>query len=137
MGLIRNYGCRDGYFWKTESRDAGRTWDPPRKTNVRSQRHPSPPHIDMHGKTPLLTYADRRMVSVSMVTPGDSDFLNWDLASLLPCYQYRPDGKPIADASYPVSVAVGKHRRFIVDYEIRPEGKWIAGYYVDLPTDWR
>ena len=27
VGIIRNNGARDGYFWKTESRDGGRTWD--------------------------------------------------------------------------------------------------------------
>jgi len=138
VGVIRNnVRGGDGYFWKTESRDGGRTWDRPVKTNVQSARHPSPAHLDRHGKLPLLTYADRRMVSVSMVTTRDPDFRTWDVEHRLPCYQYRPDGKPIADASYPVSVAVGEHRRFIVDYEIRPEGKWISGYYVDLPKDWR
>jgi hypothetical protein len=83
-----------------------------------------------------MTYADRRMVSVSMVTTRDSDFRTWDLKSRLPCYLYLPDGGAIVDSSYPVSVAVGAKRRFIVDYEIRPEGKWIAGYFVDLPSTW-
>ena len=77
------------------------------------------------------------MVSVSMVTTGDPTFCRWDLEGRLPCYRYRPDGQPIADASYPVSVAVGPRRRFIVDYEIRPEGKWVAGYFVDLPRHWQ
>jgi hypothetical protein len=85
----------------------------------------------------VLTYADRRMVSVSMVTTHDPEFRTWDVEHRVACYQYRPDGSPIADASYPVSVAVGEHRRFVVDYEIRPEGKWIAGYFVDLPPEWR
>lgn len=133
VGIIRENRVRDGYFWKTESRDGGRTWDTPAKTNVRDARSTSPAHLDRHGSTPVLTYADRRMISVSMVTTEDTDFLRWDIESRLLCYQYRPDGRPIADASYPVSVAVGKRRRLIVDYEIRPEGKWIAGYFVDLP----
>ena len=137
IGIIRNNGARDGHFWKTESRDGGRTWDVPVKTNVRDARSRSPAHLDLNGKTPLLTYADRRNVSVSMVRTDDADFRRWDVEGRLPCYQYRPDGKPIADASYPVSVAVGEHVRFIVDYEIRPEGKWIAGYFVDLPDDWQ
>jgi Neuraminidase (sialidase) len=137
VGLFRNNGPRDGFFWKSESRDGGRTWDAPRKTNVQSARSPSPPHLDFHGKTPLLTYADRRMVSVSMVMTGDPDFLLWDVGHRLPCYYYRPDQTPIADASYPVSVAVGEQRRFIVDYEIRENGHWISGYYVDLPQGWR
>ena len=100
-------------------------------------RYPSPAHLDRQGKLPLLTYADRRMVSVSMVVTRDPDFRTWDVEHRLRCYQYCPDGKPIADASYPVSVAVGDHRRFVVDYEIRPEGKWISGYFVDLPLDWQ
>ena len=137
IGLIRNNKSRDGYFWKTESRDSGLTWDVPSKTNVQSDRAPSPPHLDFHGGTPVLTYADRRMVSVSMVITGDPAFLQWDLGHRLPCYQYRPDGRAIDDASYPVSVAVGEHRRFVVDYEIRDEGKWISGYFIDLPEDWR
>ena len=81
------------------------------KTNVRDARSTSPAHLDLHGKTPVLTYADRRMVSVSMVTTDDAEFVRWDVDGRLPCYQYRPDGQPIADASYPVSVAVGPHRR--------------------------
>jgi len=136
VGIIRNNGARDGHFWKTESRDGGRTWDVPLKTNVRDARSTSPAHLDFHGKTPVLIYADRRMISVSMVTTDDPNFRRWDLDRRLPCYQYRPDGQPITDASYPVSVAVGPTRRFIVDYEIRPEGKWIAGYFVDLPDGW-
>ena len=137
IGLFRNNLARDGFFWKSESRDDGRTWDVPVKTNVQSARSPSPPHLDFHGATPVLTYADRRMVSVSMVITGDPDFVRWDLGHRFPCYQYRSNGSPIDDASYPVSVAVGANRRFIVDYEIRPEGKWITGYFVDLPEGWR
>lgn len=136
VGIIRNSGAQDGFFWKTESRDGGRTWQKPVRTNVQSRRHPSPAHLDRHGKTPVLTYADRRMVSVSMVTTSDADFVRWDVEARVPCYQYRADGGAIADASYPVSVAVGPRRRFVVDYEIRDEGKWIAGYYVDLPAAW-
>ena len=137
VGIFRENSVRDGYFWKSESRDDGRTWDVPTKTNVRDARSTSPAHLDRHGSMPVLTYADRRMISVSMVTTDDADFRRWDIEGRLLCYQYRADGQPIADASYPVSVAVGKHRRFIVDYEIRPEGKWIAGYFVDLPENWQ
>ncbi len=137
VGILRNNGSGDGYFWKTESRDGGRTWDRPVKTNVQSARYPSPAHLDRQGKLPLLTYADRRMVSVSMVVTRDPEFRTWDVEHRLTCYQYCPDGHSIADASYPVSVAVGEHRRFVVDYEIRPEGKWISGYFVDLPPDWQ
>lgn len=137
VGIIRENRVRDGYFWKSESRDGGRKWDAAVKTNVRDARSTSPAHLDWHGKKPILTYADRRMISVSMVTTDDPSFRNWDVDGRLFCYQYRPDGQPIADASYPVSVAVGKPRRLIVDYEIRPEGKWIAGYFVDLPKDWQ
>jgi len=136
VGILRNNGARDGYFWKTESRDGGRTWDTPVKTNVCDARSVSPAHLDFHGNTPVLTYADRRMVSVSMVTTADPTFQTWDTAHRWPCYQYCPDGSAIADGSYPVSVAVGERRRFIVDYEIRAEGRWIAGYFVDLPLSW-
>ncbi len=136
VGLSRNNGGRDGFFWKTESRDGGRTWTKPVKTNVQSQRYPSPPQLDFQGKTPVLTYADRRMVSVSMVTTTDPTFTTWDVDHRLPCYQYRPNGEAIADGSYPVSVAVGPHRRMIVDYEIRPDSHQIAGYFVDLPETW-
>jgi hypothetical protein len=137
IGIIRENGIRDGYFWKTESRDGGRTWEMAARTNVRDARSTSPAHLDMHGSTPVLTYADRRMISVSMVTTDDARFVKWDLEGRLLCYRYRPDGERIADASYPVSVAVGNSRRFIVDYEIRPEGRWIAGYFVDLPEHWQ
>jgi hypothetical protein len=136
VGIIRNSGASDGYFWRTESRDGGRRWDAPVKTNVRDARSTSPAHLDWHGRTPVLTYADRRMVSVSMVTTTDAEYRQWTVDQRVPCYQYRPDGGPIADASYPVSVAVGPRRRFIVDYEIRPEGKWIAGYFVEVPRQW-
>lgn len=136
VGILRNSSSRDGYFWKTESRDGGQKWDRPQRTNVRDARSTSPAHLDMHGQMAVLTYADRRMVSVSMVTSRDPDLRRWDLDSRIVCYQYRPDGQPIADASYPVSVAVGPRRRFIVDYEIRSEAKQIAGYYVDLPAHW-
>jgi hypothetical protein len=137
VGIIRENRVRDGYFWKSESRDGGRTWDVAVKTNVRDARSTSPAHLDWHGRKPILTYADRRMISVSMVTTDDPSFRRWDIDGRLLCYWYRPDGRPIADASYPVSVAVGKHRRLVVDYEIRPEGKWIAGYFVDLPENWQ
>lgn len=137
VGILRNSGSGDGYFWKTESRTAGQKWDRPQRTNVRDARATSPAHLDMHGQVPVLTYADRRMVSVSMVTSRDPDFRRWDLASRICCYQYRPDGQPLADASYPVSLAVGPARRFVVDYEIRTEARQIAGYYVDLPAAWQ
>ena len=84
VGILRNNGSRDGYFWKTESRDGGRTWDRPVKTNVQSARAPSPAHLDRHGKLPLLTYADRRMVSVSMVVTRDPDLRIWDVDGRFP-----------------------------------------------------
>jgi hypothetical protein len=60
----------------------------------------------------------------------------WDVEHRLPCYVYRADGTPIADASYPVSAAVGKTCRLIVDYEIRTTTKQIAGYFVSFPDNW-
>lgn len=137
IGLIRNsHPSCDGHFWMTESRDAGRTWAKPLLTNVQSKRAPSPPHLGTHGGRPVLTYADQRMVSVSMVRPVDDRFVKWDVANRLPCYQYQPDGKPIADASYPASVELSADRRFVVDYEIRPGSHQIAGYFVDIPAGW-
>ena len=68
-----------GFFWKTESSDWGRTWSDPVLTNVRSTLSASPPHLDLHGQTVVLTYSDARMVSVSMLTTSDPDFLEWDL----------------------------------------------------------
>ena len=137
VGLIRNNGPRDGFFWKTESSDGGRSWRRPRQTNVQSRRNPSPPHLDFHGSTPVLTYADRRMVSVSMVISGDPEFVQWDLGHRIPCYQYHADGSEIADSGYPVSAATGPHHRLVVDYEIRPEGNRISGYFVKLPEGWK
>ncbi len=142
-----------GCFWKTESQDGGRTWSEPVQTNVRdARRSSSPPQLDFHGNRVVLTYADARMVSVSMVSTTDADFADWDLDERLPCYQYRSDGRPIADASYPCSVAVGAHQRLIVDYEIESlitpdadhvidykleaERKQITGYFVDTPPEW-
>ena len=137
VGLSRNsHRATQGYFWMTESRDAGRSWSRPVRTNVQSQRHPSPPNLGRHGKHPVLTYADRRMISVSMVQPLDGGFVKWDVDNRLPCYQYRPDGKPIKDASYPASVELDKGHRFVVDYEIRTLARQIAGYVVEIPPDW-
>ncbi|MBN1341073.1 MAG: exo-alpha-sialidase [Phycisphaerae bacterium] len=137
IGLIRNsHPSRDGFFWVTESGDGGRTWSKPLLTNVQSQRAPSPPALGLHQGKPVLTYADRRMVSVSMVRPEDDRFVKWDVANRLPCYQYLPDGKPIPDGSYPVSVEIDAGRRFVVDYEIRPDARQIAGYLVDIPKGW-
>ena len=76
------------------------------------------------------------MVSVSMAISGDPNYVQWDVGHSHPCYQYRPDGKPIKDGSYPVSVRTGKNRRFIVDYEIHDDSKRIAGYFVEVPQAW-
>ncbi len=137
VGILRNSHAKtDGGFWMTESKDGGKTWSVPKKTNVRSERHPSPPQITRHGKTPTLVYADRRMVSVSAVKPVGDDFLRWDVARRLPCYLYNADESAIRDGSYPVSVAVGPRERLIVDYEIRKDSRRITGYFVTFPEDW-
>ncbi len=120
----------------TESKDAGKTWSVPKKTNVQSQRHPSPAQITRHGKTPTLLYADRRMVSVSAVKPAGDDFLRWDLEKRLPCYVYNADESPVRDGSYPVSVPVSPRERLIVDYEVRKDSQRITGYFVTFPEDW-
>ncbi len=137
IGIFRNsHPRRQGFFWKSESRDGGRTWSVPKPTNVQSRRAPSPAQITMHGTAPTLVFADRRMVSVSAMTTNDPDFLRWDLDNRLECYRYHADETPIADASYPVSVPIGGRERLIVDYEIRPKSKHIAGYFVTFPDDW-
>lgn len=137
VGILRNsHAKRDGFFWKTESKDSGKTWTVPKKTNVQSKRHPSPAQITRHGKTPTLIYADRRMVSVSAVKTSDPDFLRWDVAHRLPCYLYSRDESPIPDGSYPVSVSISGRQRLIVDYEIRKDSKRIAGYFVTFPENW-
>jgi len=134
VGLLRNNRAgSDGTFWKTESRDGGRTWAIPKPTNVRSLRHPSPPQIVRQGRSVLLIHADRRMVSVSAIPTSDPDFLKWDHDRMIPCYVYNPDASPILDASYPVSAPIGPGRRFLVDYGIRPESRRITGYFLDLP----
>jgi hypothetical protein len=137
IGLLRNsHRKSDGYFWKTESTDGGRSWSVPKRTNVQSRRYPSPPQLVRHGKTPTLIFADRRMVSVSAVKTRDPDFLRWDVEKRLPCYLYNPDASPIPDGSYPVSVPIGTRQRLIVDYEIRKDSKRIAGHVVTFPKDW-
>ena len=140
-------------FWKTETHDFGRTWTKPVLTNVRQGlMRPSPPQLDFHGNRVVMTYADTRMVSVAMVSTTDPDFVHWDVGEQVPCYQYRSDGKGIADASYPCSVAVGPYKRLIVDYEIEStilpaaddkldyvpetERKQITGHFVDTPQQW-
>jgi hypothetical protein len=137
VGILRNsHPKTDGTFWMTESQDGGLTWSVPERTNVRSQRHPSPAQLTRHGKTPTLVYADRRMVSVSAVKPAGDGFLSWDVARRLPCYLYNADGSAIRDGSYPVSVAVGPRERLIVDYEIRDGSRRITGYFITFPEDW-
>ncbi len=153
IGLHRDeHATSRGYFWKTESHDWGRSWTAPVRTNVRDARSSSPPQLDFHGDRVVLTYADARMLSVSMVSTTDPDYARWDLHDRVACFRYRSDGRPIADASYPCSVAVGPHRRLIVDYEIESlitpdanrvidyqleaERKQITGRFVDTPPAW-
>ena len=153
IGLHRVEGTENaGYLWKTESRDRGRTWTRPLRTNVRDATSSSPPQLDFHGERVVLTFADRRMVSVAMATTDDPDFVDWDLDHSVRCFQYRADGHAIADASYPCSVTVGPHRRLVVDYEIESaitpspdvildyevsqERKQITAHFVDVPESW-
>lgn len=137
IGIIRNsHKNRDGFFWVTESRDFGKTWSIPKKTNLQSKRHPSPAAITMQNNKPTVIYPDDRMVSVVAVKTDDPNFVTWNVAVKLPCYRYRSDGTPILDGSYLSSVSIGKHRRLLVDYEIRKNSQQITGYFVDFPTDW-
>ncbi len=133
VGILRNNHPRsDGTFWKTESRDGGRSWAIPRPTNVRSLRYSSPPQIVRQGRSVLLIFADRRMVSVSAVATSDPDYLKWDLEHRLLCYHYNRDESPILDGSYPVSAEIDPQRRIIVDYEIRYQSRRITGYVVGM-----
>ena len=119
---------------------------------VRSGLSASPPHLRHHGDTVVLTYSDARMVSISMATTADPDYVEWDLGRRFACYRYRADGNRIADASYTCWVATGPHRLLVVDYEIesrtspdpgivpeydlREERKQITGRFVDTPAEW-
>ncbi len=137
VGILRNSHAKaDGTFWKTESRDGGRTWAVPERTNVRSERYPSPAQLVLQGRTPTLIYADRRMISVSAVRTSDPSFRRWDVEHRLPCYLYNADGSPITDGSYPVSAPVSRRQRLIVDYEIRKDTRRITGHFVTFPDDW-
>ena len=152
IGIHRDEGQACGCFWKTESHDWGRNWTAPIQTNVWDVRSSSPPHLDFHGGRVVLTYANARGLSVSMVSSADPEFALWDMDGRVVWFQYRTDGRPIADASYPCSVAVGPHLRFIVDYEIESliapdpssaityqiesERKQITGHFVDTPHEW-
>lgn len=136
VGISRNHHPEpDAYFYVTESQDDGRTWSPGRKTNVHTVI-PCPAQITSHNGAPTLIYADHRMVSVAAVTTKDPSFVEWDVEHRLRCYQYTEDGAGIPDTSYPCSVPIGPTKRLIVDYEIRPDSKRIAGYFVEFPADW-
>ncbi len=137
IGIHRNnQQGSDGTFWRSESRDNGRTWTVPQPTNVQSKRASSPPQISLHNNIPVLIYADRRMVSVSAVTTSDPGYLKWNVEDKLNCYFYNADESPIQDGSYPCSVQTGPNERLVVDYEIRDNVKRIAGYFVDFPENW-
>lgn len=137
VGIHRNnHASRDGFLWRTVSTDAGKTWSAPQRTNVQTQRHAAPAQILMQNGRPILAYADRRMVSISLVTTEDPELLNWDLERKLSVAQYLPDGSPISDAGYPSAVAVGENRLLVIDYEITEEEHLVTGYFVDLPAAW-
>jgi hypothetical protein len=136
VGVSRNHHPQpDANFYVTESQDDGKTWSPGRKTNVHTVR-PCPAQITKHNGAPMLVYADHRMVSVAAATTKDPAFVEWDVDHRLRCYQYMEDGSRIPDTGYPCSVAVGPNTRLVVDYEIRPDSKRIAGYFVEFPGDW-
>lgn len=137
IGISRNNAPNsDGFFWVTESMDRGKTWSTPKKTNVQSERYPSPAQLCLHGTTPTLIYSDRRMVSVAAAKTGDPNYVTWSVDKRLKAYQYNPEGKDIPDGSYPCSVQVTSKIRLIVDYEITPTGNRISGYYCTFPEDW-
>jgi hypothetical protein len=137
IGIIRNSAPgRDGYFWMTESLDFGQTWSVAKRTNLRSERHPSPAEITMQRGKPTVIYPNRRMESVAAATTNDPTFVTWDVEGQLDCYRYGPEGTVIPDGSYLSSVSVTKNRRLLIDYEIREDSKRVTGYYVDFPGDW-
>lgn len=137
IGISRNnIPQSDGFFWVMESKDRGKTWSVPKKTNVQSRRYPSPAHLTMHGATPTLIYSDTREVSVAAVKTSDPEFVMWDVAHPLRCYQYNASGAPIPDGSYPCTVQVTSTINLIVDYEIRESGGRVTGYYCTFPMDW-
>ena len=137
IGVSRNNAPNsDGTFWVTESKDRGKTWSVPAKTNVRSERYPSPAHLVFHGTAPTLVYSDRREVSVAMAKTSDPSFVNWDVEHRFKAYQYNPEGTAIPDGSYPSSVQITSKIRLTVDYEIVPSGGRITAYYCTLPENW-
>lgn len=137
IGVSRNnIPNSDGFFWVTESKDRGKTWSVPIRTNVQSERYPSPAQLCLHNATPTLLFSDRRMVSVAAAKTGDAAFATWDVDNRIKAYQYRPDGSPIPDGSYPCSVQVTSKIRLIVDYEIGESGGKITGHYCTFPDGW-
>lgn len=137
IGISRNnIPQSDGFFWVMESKDRGKTWSVPKKTNVQSRRYPSPAHLTMHGTTPTLVYSDTREVSVAAVKTSDPEFVTWDVEHHLRCYQYNASGAPIPDGSYPCTVQVTSTINLIVDYEIRESEGRVTGYYCSFPKDW-
>ena len=137
IGIIRNSARNaDGHFWMSESLDFGQTWSPARRTNLVSERYPSPAEITLQNGKPTVIYPNRRMESVAAATTSDPTFTTWDVEKQLPCYRYGPEGTVIPDGSYLSSVSILPNRRLLVDYEIRDDSKRITGYFVDFPADW-
>lgn len=137
IGVSRNNVPQsDGFFWVTQSTDRGKTWSVPQKTNVQSERYPSPAQLCMHGTTPTLIYSDWREVSVAAAKTTDPNFVTWDVDHRFRCYQYNAEGAAVPDGGYPCSVQVTSRIRLIVDYEIGGAGGKITGYYCTFPENW-
>lgn len=137
VGILRNNApaptpADRGWFYKTESRDHGRTWTRPVRTNLQDSRSTSPAQLFLHHGRPVVLYSNARKVSVVMATTDDPQLVTWKVDHQIPCYNYRGDKSPIADGSYPVSVPVSEHERFVVDYVHDGDSKTISGYFVDL-----
>ncbi len=124
-----------GWDWSlylTKSADKGKSWSVPVKTNLRDTRSRSPSQIFLHDGKPWVVYDDARMVSVALATTDDPELVTWNVDDRLTAYQYLPDGSPIDDGGYPVSVSLGGDRRLIVDYFIDGDTRRIVGYYVTM-----
>ncbi|MCX7394969.1 MAG: sialidase family protein [Planctomycetales bacterium] len=137
VGILRNAAPTAnsesrGWFYKTASRDHGRTWTQPTRTDLRDVRSTSPAQLFLHQGKPVVLYSNARKVSVVMATTDDPELVRWNVDQQQLCYIYLSDGVPINDGSYPVSVPLFEDRRLVVDYVHDGDSRTISGYIVDM-----